>query len=163
CRLRADLDLLFPPSTGAATDLPVLPGQGMALPRVPGYEVEAVLGHGGVGVVYRARHLRLNRVVALKMPLAGPHARPEELERFRLEALAVAGLRHPSVVQVYDVGDLDGRPYFTMELVEYGSLAQHIQGVPQPVFQAVALVATLADAVQAAHQSGVVHRDLKPG
>ena len=77
-----------------------------------------------MGVVYRARHLRLNRPVALKMLLAGPYARPEERERFQREAEAVAGLRHPNIVQVYDVGDLDGRPYFTMEFVEGGSLAE---------------------------------------
>jgi eukaryotic-like serine/threonine-protein kinase len=132
------------------------------LPQVPGYEVEALLGRGGMGVVYRARHLRLNRAVALKMLLAGPCARPEELERFLREAQAVAGLRHPNIVQVYDVGDVEGRPYFTMELVEGGNLADQIQGVPQPARRAATLVATLAEAVQAAHQSGIVHRDLKP-
>jgi serine/threonine-protein kinase len=132
------------------------------LPQVPGYRVEAVLGHGGMGVVYRAWHLRLDRPVALKMLLTGVHARPQELERFLREAQAVAGLRHPNIVQVYDVGDVDGRPYFTMELVEGGSLADRLQKVPQPARQVAALVATLAEAVHAAHQSGIVHRDLKP-
>ena len=75
----------------------------------------------------------------------------------------MAALRHPNIVQIYDVGDVDGQPYFTMELVEGGSLAEQIQGVPQPARQAAALVATLAEAVHAAHQSGIVHRDLKPG
>ena len=133
------------------------------LPQVPGYRVEALLGCGGMGVVYRAWHLRLNRAVALKMLLAGPCARPEELERFLREAQAVASLRHANIVQVYDVGDVDGRPYFTMELVEGGNLTDQIHGVPQPARQAAALVATLAEAIQAAHQSGIVHRDLKPG
>jgi serine/threonine-protein kinase len=132
------------------------------LPQVPGYRVEALLGRGGMGVVYRAWHLRLNRVLALKMLLAGPCALPEELERFLREAQAVAGLRHPNIVQIYDVGDVEGRPYFTMELVEGGDLADQIQGVPQPARQAAALVATLAEAIHAAHQSGIVHRDLKP-
>jgi eukaryotic-like serine/threonine-protein kinase len=132
------------------------------LPQVPGYRVEALLGRGGMGVVYRACHLRLNRAVALKMLLAGPCARPEALERFLREAEAVAGLRHPNIVQVYDVGDVDGQPYFTMELVESGNLAEKIQGVPQPARHAAALVATLAEAIHAAHQSGIVHRDLKP-
>ncbi|MEI4902591.1 protein kinase, partial [Klebsiella pneumoniae] len=77
--------------------------------------------------------------VALKMLLAGPYARPEELERFLREAEAVAGLRHANVVQVYDMGDLDGRPYFTMEYVEGGSLAQKVAGTPQPAAQAAAL------------------------
>jgi len=153
-RLRADLDALFP----AAGDL-AAPSD---LPQIPGYEVEGVLGHGGMGVVYRAWHLRLNRAVALKMLLAGPCARQEELERFLREAQAIAGLRHPNVVQVYDVGDVDSRPYFTMELVEGGNLADQIQGVPQPGHQAAALVATLAEAIHGAHQSGIVHRDLKP-
>ena len=74
----------------------------------------------------------------------------------------MAGLRHPNIVQVYDVGDSDGRPYFTMEFVEGGSLAQKLAGTPQPARQAAALLATLAEAVQAAHQGGIVHRDLKP-
>jgi serine/threonine-protein kinase len=132
------------------------------LPQVSGYRVEAVLGRGGMGVVYKAWHLGLGRAVALKMLLAGPCAGPEERERFRREAQAVAGLRHANVVQVYDVGDVEGRPYFTMELIEGGSLAQQIQGAPQPARQAAALVATLAEAIHAAHQGGIVHRDLKP-
>src|SRR5947208_3099247 len=147
-----------------SANCPTTPRAGSAadLPRVPGYEVEAVIGHGGMGVVFRARHLRLNRVVALKMMLAGAYAGPHERERFQREAEAVAALRHPNVVQIYDVGDSGGRPYFTMEYVEGGSLAQKLAGAPQPARQAAALLATLAGAVQAAHQSGVVHRDLKP-
>jgi serine/threonine-protein kinase len=149
-----------PPPSADATGAVPHPG---GLPQVPGYRVEAVLGRGGMGVVYKAWHLRLNRAVALKMLLAGPAARPEELERLLREAQVVAGLRHPNIVPVHDVGDVDGRPYFTMELVEGGDLAEQLQGVPQPAHQAAALVATLADAVHAAHQGGVVHRDLKPG
>src|SRR5262249_52861520 len=161
CRARAELDALFP--AGPYEDLPTLPPEGPPLPAVPGYEVETVLGHGGMGVVFRARHLRLNRPVALKMALAGSYPRPHERERFRREAEAVAALRHPNVVQVYDVGDADGRPYFTMEFLEGGSLAHKLTGIPQPARPAAQLVATLAEAVQAAHQSGIVHRDLKPG
>src|SRR5262245_29779783 len=161
CRARAELDALLP--AGPYGDLPALPLEGPPLPAVPGYEVEAVLGHGGMGVVFKARHLRLNRVVALKMALAGSYAGPHERERFRREAEAVAALRHPNVVQVYDVGEAAGRPYFTMEFLEGGSLAHRLTGTPQPARQAAQLVATLAGAVQAAHQSGVVHRDLKPG
>src|SRR5262249_60630214 len=87
------------------------------LPVISGYEVEAVLGRGGMGVVFKARHLKLNRIIALKMLLAGSYARPEELARFQREAAAVAALRHPNIVQVHDAGEVAGRPYFTMEYV----------------------------------------------
>src|SRR3954471_13643821 len=131
--------------------------------EVPGYDVVEVLGRGGVGVVYKAVHRKLRRTVALKMLLAGAFATRAELRRFAREAELVAELRHPNVVQVYDVGDLGGRPYFTMEFVEGGSLAQRIAGTPQPADEAAALVATVAGAVHAAHQCGIVHRDIKPG
>jgi tRNA A-37 threonylcarbamoyl transferase component Bud32 len=144
----------------ATTVAPVPPSRG--LPQIPGYSVEAVLGQGGMGVVFKARHLRLNRVIALKMALAGAYARPHERERFQRESEAVAALRHPNVVQIHDVGDSEGRPYFTMEYVEGGSLAQKLAGTPQPAREAATLVATLAGAVHAAHASGIVHRDLKP-
>jgi eukaryotic-like serine/threonine-protein kinase len=161
CRARAELDAMLP--AGPYEALPTLLPEGPPLPAVPGYDVQAVLGHGGMGVVFQARHLRLGRLVALKMALAGSYAGPHERERFRREAEAVAALRHPNVVQVYDVGDADGRPYFTMELMEGGSLAHQLTGTPQPARQAALLLVTLAEAVQAAHQGGVVHRDLKPG
>jgi serine/threonine-protein kinase len=90
-----------PLRSGASTPVPDI----AALPQVPGYAVEGVLGHGGMGVVLRARHLRLNRVVALKMALLGAYASPQERERFQREAEAVAALRHPNIVQIYDVGD----------------------------------------------------------
>ena len=132
------------------------------LPRIPGYEVLEVVGRGGMGVVYRARHVRLDRPVALKMLLTGAHASRESRERFLREARMGAGLRHPNIVQVHDMGDQDGLPYFTMEFVEGGNLAQKLAGMPQPPRQAAALLATLAEAVQAAHRCGIVHRDLKP-
>jgi serine/threonine-protein kinase len=159
-RVQADLDALFPP----ADTPPPPPPDEKGLPRIPGYEVEAVLGRGGMGIVFRARQLRLDRSVALKMALAGAYAGPREKERFQREAEAVARLRHPNVVQIYDVGEADGRPYFTMELVDGGSLAQKLAGTPQPARQAAELVVTLARAMQAAHECcGLVHRDLKPG
>ena len=131
-------------------------------PEIPGYDVQAMLGRGGMGVVYKARHLRLNRIVALKMLLTGAYAGPRERARFQREAEAVANLRHPSIVQVYDVGDHEGCPYFTMELLEGGSLSQALAGTPQPARQAAALLITLAEALQVAHQAGIVHRDVKP-
>jgi tetratricopeptide (TPR) repeat protein len=162
--LKAEVGALFPEPTwlnGAAPD--GAPRADMTnLPCIRGHEVQQVLGHGGMGVVYKAWHLQLNRPVAVKMLLAGAYARPEELERFLLEAEAVAGLSHANIVQVHEIGDVDGRPYFTMDFVEGGNLAQKLAGAPLPAGQAAALLATLADAVQIAHQSGIVHRDLKP-
>src|SRR5215471_3968214 len=161
--VEAELEAMFPtpgPGRQVDTQAPCTPAAG--LPNIPGYQVEAVLGRGGMGIVYKARHLRLNRPVALKMLLLGAYAGLPERERFLREAEAVASLRHVNLVQVHDVGDHDGRPYFTMEYVEGGSLAQKLLGAPQPVRQAAALVATLAEAVQVAHQGGIVHRDLKP-
>jgi serine/threonine-protein kinase len=161
--MEAELEVLFPspmPDRGANTSLPL--HSAGKLPDIPGYRVEAVLGRGGMGIVYKARHLRLNRTVALKMLLVGPYARPQELERFQYEAEAVAALRHANVVQLYDVGDLDGRPYFTMEMVEGSSLQAKVAGTPQPAAWAAALTATLAGAVHHAHEGGIVHRDLKP-
>ncbi|MDB5293914.1 MAG: Serine/threonine protein kinase PrkC, regulator of stationary phase [Phycisphaerales bacterium] len=161
--VEAQIDAMFPPpDPTAAGPRPSLRSNGETLPQIPGYEVEAVLGHGGVGVVYKARHLLLNRHVALKMLLSGAYASPHELARFKREAQTVAGLRNPHIVQVHDVGELEGRPYFTMELVEGGSLAQKLAGAPQPAGQAALLLATLATAVNVAHQGGIVHRDLKP-
>jgi serine/threonine-protein kinase len=157
-RLRAHLDALFPLSDAPAPQ----PVEGVTLPSIPGYEVEAVLGRGGMGVVFRARHVGLNRLVALKMVVGGAYARPQELARFLREAEAEASLRHPHIVQVHDIGEHEGRPYFTMEYVEGGSLAEKLAGTPQPARQAAALLATLAEAVQVAHQGGIVHRDLKP-
>ena len=129
---------------------------------VPGYEVLGELGRGGMGVVYKARQQALDRIVALKMILAGAHAGPEELARFRSEAEAVARLQHPNIVQIYEVGEHDGRPFFSLEFVEGGSLDRKLAGTPQPPREAAALVETLARAIHAAHQRGVVHRDLKP-
>jgi serine/threonine-protein kinase len=160
CRARAEFDALLPVCTqgNLATMLP----EDLPLPQIPGYEIEAELGRGGMGIVFRARQLRLGRLVALKMTLAGCYAGPQERERFRREAEAVAALRHANVVQIYDVSDWAGRSYFTMELIEGGSLAQRLAGVPQPARQAAALLATLAETMHAAHEGGIIHRDLKP-
>ena len=158
--LEAQVDSLFP-TTGPSAG-PVVPPDGKC-PEIPGYDVQAMLGRGGMGVVYKARHLRLNRLVALKMLQAGAYAGAHERARFQREAQVVAGLRHANIVQVYDVGDHDGCPFFTMELLEGGSLVQALAGTPQPARQMAALLVVLAEAVQVAHQAGIVHRDLKPG
>jgi serine/threonine protein kinase len=126
------------------------------------YEIQEELGRGGMGVVYRAWQTDLKRPVALKMILPAAHAEPERLARFRREAEAVARLQHPHIVQVYEIGEQDGVPFFSMELVEGGSLARHLAGRPQPPREAAQLAEVLARAIHYAHQRGVLHRDLKP-
>lgn len=161
-----DLDCLFPASSAGRARLRDSEGEvgrSLALPRIPGYEMEAVIGQGGMGVVYRARHVRLDRVVAIKMLRSGDHASAQELTGLVREAQAIAGLQHPHIVQVHDVGELGGLPYFTMEFVEGGSLAQKLAGTPQPAMSSAEAVSVLARAVHAAHERGTVHRDLKPG
>ncbi|HEY7426954.1 MAG TPA: protein kinase [Gemmataceae bacterium] len=147
-----------PSGTGSASSAP----PPVEVPTVAGYEVLGELGRGGMGVVYKARHTALNRLVALKMILAGSHAAAKDLERFRQEAEAVARLHHSNIVQIYDIGDSQGRPYFVLEYVEQGSLAQRLHGDPQPLGPTVRLIETLARAVHFAHQHHLVHRDLKP-
>ncbi len=131
-------------------------------PSVPGYELLGVLGRGGMGVVYRARQVKANRVVALKMILAGGHADEAQRARFRTEAEAVARLQHPHIVQVFEVGEHDGLPFFSLEFCPGGSLDRKLAGTPLPPAAAAKLIETLAHAVSAAHGKGIVHRDLKP-
>src|SRR5262249_46253851 len=125
--------------------------------------VLAELGRGGMGVVYQARHLPSGRLVALKKILSGALASPEVVERFRTEAKATAKLDHPSIVPVYDVDEIDGQHYFTMQLLSGGTLQQRLQQGPLPPAQAATLVRQLAEAVQHAHEYGIIHRDIKPG
>ncbi len=127
-----------------------------------GYEIEGELGRGGMGVVYRARQAKLNRTVALKM-LTG-HYGQDELKRFHAEAETVAGLHHTNIVHIYEVGENDGVPFFSMEFVEGGTLADRLRKEgPPPVREAAALMMSVARALHFAHQNGVVHRDMKPG
>jgi len=132
------------------------------LPRIPGYELLSTLGRGGMGVVYKARHQKLNRLVALKMILAGSHAGAAELARFQVEAEAIARLQHPNIVQVHEIGEHEGKPFFSLEFCGGGSVAQKLGGTPLPAKEAAVLVRTLARAMQAAHDQQIIHRDLKP-
>jgi hypothetical protein len=149
------------PGSEAETLAPA-PGTAALPEQVPGYDILGVLGRGGMGVVYQARHQRLNRLVALKMILAGGRAGEAERARFRTEAEAVARLRHAGIVQIYDVGEHAGLPYLALEYCDGGSLAGRLGGTPLTPAQAAALVEQLARAVGAAHQQQVIHRDLKP-
>ena len=129
---------------------------------VPGYEILAEIGRGGMGVVYKARHIRLDRLVALKMILAGAHASDDQIARFHIEARAVARIQHPGIVQIHEDGDLDGLPYFSLEFVPGGSLSQFINGRPQAPRVAATMVMALCRAMAEAHARGIIHRDLKP-
>ncbi len=142
------------PNSRLSSDLP--------LPAISGYEVLCELGRGGMGVVYKARQISLKRLVALKM-IRGLGAGKEELDRFRREAEAIARLHHPNIVQIHEIGDVGGQPFFSLEFIEGGSLDRLIKGQPQDPVQAARLVETLARAMAHSHQQGIVHRDLKPG
>jgi serine/threonine protein kinase len=144
-----------------AADYEPVPSPDPGWPQLPGYEILGELGRGGMGVVYRARHLALKRLVALKMIRPGD-AGPEELERFRVEAEAVARLQHPHIVQIFEIGAPNGLPFMALELVEGECLARHLDGQPVPGTEAARLIRTLARAAHYAHQHGIVHRDLKP-
>ncbi|HVS38728.1 MAG TPA: serine/threonine-protein kinase, partial [Gemmataceae bacterium] len=140
-----------------------LPGECQEYPDVPGYEILGVLGHGGMGVVYRARQLKANRLTALKMIRAVEHASPHERVRFQIETEAVARLQHPNIVQLYDVGEVRRQPFFSLEFCDGGTLTEQLKKKRPSAREAAELIETLARAMHYAHLRGVVHRDLKPG
>ena len=135
----------------------------LSAPRQVGdYDILSEVGRGGMGVVCKARHRNLQRLAALKMVLAGEFASPTQQLRFRLEAELAARVQHPNIVQVYEVGSYEGRPFLALEWVEGGSLANRLDAKPWPPGEAASLIETLARAIHVAHSEGVVHRDLKP-
>jgi WD40 repeat protein len=151
------------PADRVACTSPCTPETKARLPMcLAGHEIVGELGHGGMGVVYKAVQIRLKRTVALKMILHGNFANPEMRLRFQREAEAVARLHHPNIVQIYEVGEHEGLPFFSLEYVDGGSLASRLDGTPWPAAAAARLVETLARAIATAHAAGVIHRDLKP-
>jgi WD40 repeat protein/tetratricopeptide (TPR) repeat protein/predicted Ser/Thr protein kinase len=155
----AEPEPTFPVATFvAAADVPALVNP----PAVPGYEVVGLLGKGGMGVVYKAIQVRLKRLVALKVMRGGGHADREDVERFRSEAEAVARMQHPNIVQIFEVGEHAGCPFFSMEFVDGGNLAGKVADNTVPPPEAARLVETLARAMHSMHRRGIIHRDMKP-
>jgi eukaryotic-like serine/threonine-protein kinase len=154
----------WPPSTEGLSGKP--PSHSGSLEPASGrfgdYELYEELGQGGMGIVSRAREIKRGRMVALKRLLRGTASAPADLERFRVEVHAAAGLAHPHIVPVFQVGEHDGQPFFTMQLIEGTTLARRLADGPMPAQEAARLLATVCKAVDYAHGRGVLHRDLKP-
>jgi WD40 repeat protein/tRNA A-37 threonylcarbamoyl transferase component Bud32 len=150
-----------PPDTTFSLHPTVDPGN-LPLYRLADYEILAEIGRGGMGVVFKARHVKLNRVVALKMILGGALARADDLQRFNTEAAAAAQLQHPGIVALFEAGTFDNQPYFSMEFVQGSSLSQMAAAGPLPCRRAAAYLERTARAVHYAHNRGIIHRDLKP-
>ena len=134
----------------------------LTVPRMADYEILGVLGEGGMGIVYKARDLRLDRFVALKMIRWGGSTRPEDLARFEAEAKAVAAIEHPNIVRIFEIGEYGGTPYCSLEFLAGGSLAERQGGKPLPAREAARVTELLARAMTAVHRAGIIHRDLKP-
>ncbi len=145
----------------AADPAPASPARASVV-RLGNYEILGELGRGGMGVVYHARHLKLRHDVALKMILAAGHASRQELARFQLEAAAVARLQHPNIVRIFEFGEEGGKPFFSLEFVDGGSLTGRLKDGPLPPREAATILEKLARAMHHAHELGIVHRDLKP-
>jgi WD40 repeat protein/serine/threonine protein kinase len=157
---RCEFNLALEPGFSATNLAAVSPDS--SLKQFGDYELLQELGHGGMGVVYKARQMKLNRTVALKMLLLGQFSSEQSVKRFEREAQAAAALHHPNIVSIYDVGEIEGQHYFTMEYVEGRSLASVLRDGPLPPLQAAQYCRAIADAIGAAHAAGILHRDLKP-
>jgi tetratricopeptide (TPR) repeat protein/tRNA A-37 threonylcarbamoyl transferase component Bud32 len=156
-----------PASVGTEVSLlqslaPVSLASSATTPWLPGYEVLGELGRGGMGVVYKARDKKLNRLVALKLIATGPGADPDARRRFQREAEAMASLQHPNIVQVHEIGQIEGTPFCVLEFLDGGSLLGRLVQAPVSAREAAALLEVVARAVHHAHQRGILHRDLKP-
>ena len=165
--LRERLDALLRAHDAAPSFLPDSPAASAFDAHLPNrivgdYELLEEIARGGMGVIYRARQRKLNRVVAVKMILAGQFASPEQAQRFRAEAEAVARLQHPNIVRIHDTGEYEGRPYFSMDYVDGPNLGALAHGKPLASRRAAAYVQRIAEAIHYAHEQGVLHRDLKP-
>jgi len=155
CAFRGALEL----EPGAAR--PLVPEH--QLPRLSGqYELLEEIARGGMGVVYKARQIPLNQLVAVKVLLSGPLASSTDLQRFRAEAEAASNLQHPNIVAIHEVGEYAGQPFFAMDYVEGPRLSELVREQPLPAARAAGYVKTVAEAIQYAHERGVLHRDLKP-
>jgi tetratricopeptide (TPR) repeat protein/tRNA A-37 threonylcarbamoyl transferase component Bud32 len=154
-RLYQLLELADTPADGAAADCE-------PPPTFPGHEILGEMGRGGMGVVYKARDVKLARIVAIKTLVESQHATREQLDRFLREAQAAARLHHPNILPIHAIGEHQGRPYISLEYADGGSLAERLAQAPMEPREAAALVETLARAVEVAHRAGIVHRDLKP-
>ena len=130
--------------------------------RFGDYELLNEIARGGMGVVYKARQIALNREVAIKMILSGQFANDDEMERFYAEAEAAASLNHPNIVTIYEIGEVDGRHFFSMEYVPGSSLADLVRERPLAPFRAANYISDVCEAVQLAHDNGILHRDIKP-
>ena len=167
-QIPSEMPTLLPGEQGGDSSVTMVRPDAPAVPpvpvdhRIPGYDLLRELGRGGMGVVYKAHDQKLKRTVALKMILNGEYASEDEMQRFQLEAEAVAKLQHPQFVQIYDVGEYDGRSFISLEYVDGGNLHQQIDGTPQNPKNSAHLVEMLARAMDVAHRQGIVHRDLKP-
>ena len=147
--------------TGHPDSMNAQPVPAELFPLIPGYEIIRVIDQGGMGVVYEAKQTALGRRVAVKM-ISGVRLGPTQVNRFRAEALAAAQVQHPNLVQIFDVNQVNGRPFFSMEFVDGGDLAQNVSRARLSPARAAEVVETLARAIHTAHERGIVHRDLKP-